>query len=179
MKTFVCLAVMLLLILSCGTDSTGPEEGQSGEKTYTTEGFSFTWQQDPDDSDYLLVTLAAPTTGWVAVGFQPTAFMKDANLIIGYVESDTPHLRDDFGTGQFTHASDESLGGTADAVILGGNESEGETVLEFRIPLDSGDAYDAVLSIGDSHTFIFAYGADGADDFTSAHIWAESASFEL
>ncbi len=153
----------------------GPERG----KTYTTEDFTFTWQQDPDDSNYLLVTLTAPTTGWVAVGFQPTAFMKDANLIIGYVDSGTPHLRDDFGTGQVTHASDVSLGGTDDASLLSGNESEGETVLEFRMPLNSGDAYDAVLSMGDSHTFIFAYGADGADDFTSAHIWVESASFEL
>lgn len=73
MKTIACLTALMLLVASCGTDSTGPEEGQNGEKTYTTEDFTFTWQQDPDDSNYLLVTLTAPTTGWVAVGFQPTA----------------------------------------------------------------------------------------------------------
>ena len=63
--------------------------------------------------------------------------------------------------------------------LMGGSESQGVTTVSFRIPYDSGDQYDRILVEGATYTFIFAYGADGADDFTSAHVWAETASFEL
>jgi hypothetical protein len=178
MKSITLLAAVLLMIMSCG-DSTGPEEGPGGESTYTVDGYEFTWQQDPDSDQHLLFTVEAPTTGWVAVGFAPTAFMADANLILGYIDQTVGFIRDDFGTGQFTHAADLSLGGTSDVELMGGSESGGVTTVSFRIPYDSGDQYDRVLVEGETYTFIFAYGTDGADDFTSAHAWAETASFEL
>ena len=62
---------------------------------------------------------------------------------------------------------------------ISGSESGGQTELEFRIPMNSGDQYDKVLSQGTSTTVIFAYGQDGSDDFSSAHAWVESATFEL
>ena len=105
--------------------------------------------------------------------------MEGADLLIGYVDGGTAYLRDDYGTGQISHASDISLGGTDDGQLLSGSEMGGETVIEFRIPRDSGDQYDKVLTEGSTTSVIFAYGQNGADDFTSTHAWAETASFEL
>ena len=169
----------ILLLAACGENATGPEEGEGGVMTYSVEGFTFSWVMDPTSSDSLDVSITAPTTGWVAVGFEPVSFMSEANLIIGYVESDVPVIRDDYGTGQFTHDYDVNLGGSSDIGSTNGSESAGETTLTFAIPYDSGDQYDKVLEEGQTYTFIFAYGADGADDFTSPHVWAKSASFEL
>ena len=179
MKRAVIPILILALLMACGDDATGPEEGQSGEMTYTVEGFSFTWQQDPASTDSLIVSVTAPSTGWVAVGFEPTSFMNGADLIIGYVESGTASIRDDYGTGQVTHDSDVNLGGTSDIRTLSGSQAAGETTISFKMPYNSGDQFDKTLEEGQTYTFIFAYGADNADDFTSTHVWAESASFEL
>lgn len=170
--------LLSLAVAGCGDDTTGPTEGEGGWKQYNTGDYLFEWQFE-DSLSTLRIRLTAPTTGWVAVGFDPVSAMDEADLLIGYVAGGTLELRDDYGTGQVTHASDISLGGTDDAEPITGSESEGETVIEFRVPLDSGDDYDKVYTEGSSYDVIFAYGQDGADDFTSLHSWAETASLEL
>lgn len=168
----------LMIIVGCGSESTGPSQGEGDWLEYTTGEFKFEWLVE-DSLDALRIRLTAPTTGWLAVGFDPTSFMNESNLIIGYYDSGSSSVRDDYGTGQFTHDSDVNLGGTSDVELLSGSQSGGETEIEFRIPLDSGDQYDKVLAEGNTYTVIFAYGNDGADDFTSPHSWAESASLEI
>jgi len=179
MKQLVILMISIAVFAGCGENSAGPETGTEGEMTYTVEGFTFSWQQDMLSNDSLVISITAPTTGWVAVGFQPSALMQDANLIIGYVDSGIAFVRDDFGTGPTTHESDTDLGGSFDVGQYSGTESSTETTIFFKIAYDSGDQYDKVLVEGETYTFIFAHGADGADDYTSAHEWVKSASFEL
>lgn len=172
------LALAIMVLTGCGDDTTGPTQGEEGWKEYSAGDYLFEWQFE-DSLSTIRIRLTAPTTGWVAVGFDPTALMNEANLLIGYFDGENLQLRDDYGTGQVSHASDLSLGGTDDAEPISGSESSGETTIEFRIPIDSGDQYDKVLDEGGTYSIIFAYGQDGADDFSSTHAWAESASFEL
>jgi hypothetical protein len=173
------LAVIALIMTGGCGDPTGPTGNPDGWMEYPLEGFTFEWLVE-DSTGSLRVRMTAPTTGWVAVGFDPTSFMMDADLIIGFVEGGTPQVRDDYGTGLTSHVADITLpDGTADAELITGSESSGETSIEFRIPLDSGDAYDKVIADGTTHTVIFAHGADGADDFTSQHAWVQSASLEI
>lgn len=168
---------VLLVLAGCG-DVAGPTEGPDGWQEYTLDGFTFEWKVE-DSTGTIRIKLTAPTTGWLAVGFDPTSFMNEADLLIGFVSGGTAQARDDYGTGSVTHESDLVLGGTDDLELITGSETAGETVLEFRIPLNSGDAYDKVLAAGTTYTVIFAYGENGADDFTSGHAWAETASLEL
>ena len=106
-----------------------------------------------------LEALERRTEGWVAVGFDPSSRMKDANFLIGYVEDGQAFLSDQYGSGQTSHDSDESLGGTSDFSNLDGAEEEGLTWLSFTIPLDSGDRYDRPLSTGNSYKVILAAGS--------------------
>lgn len=177
-KISALLAGAVLLVLAGCGDPTGPTEGEDGWNEYILDGFTFEWKVE-DSTGTVRIKLTAPTTGWLAVGFEPTSFMNEANLLIGYVSGGTAHARDDYGTGTVTHESDVVLGGTDNVELITGSEASGETVLEFRIPLNSGDAYDKVLMDGTTYTVIFAYGQNDADDFVSAHAWAESASIEL
>ena len=141
----------------------------------TVEGIELQWRTD---DEYLYVNVSAPTTGWVAVGFDPTNQMADANIIIGYVDDGGDvMIRDDFGTSSTSHASDESLGGTDDTDDHYGMEDAGTTMLHFRIPLDSGDMYDKVLVPGNSYNVILAYGS--ADNFTGFHTLATGTNIEL
>jgi hypothetical protein len=171
-------AAVLFALAGCGTESTGPSQNPEGWNEYTEGGFTFEWMVN-DTTSTLHVRMTAPTTGWVAAGFDPQTVMLEANLIIGYVSGSDTELRDDWGTGQHSHAADTALGGTDNVTLVDGSESSGQTVIEFTIPMDSGDAYDKALVEGTTYNVILAYGANGADDFTSAHAFAVTVSLEI
>ena len=119
--------------------------------------------------DTLSVQVAAATTGWIAVGFDPSNRMADANIIIGYVSGGEVHLRDDFGTGNTRHGADVDNGGTDDLSDVEGEETGGVTTIRFTIPLDSGDSTDKPLVAGSTYKIIVARGPDDTDDFGTYH----------
>jgi len=136
--------------------------------------FTFKWRTSEETID---VILSAPTTGWVAVGFDPETMMNGANFIMGYVQGETVMISDEFGDGNFTHKPDTDLGGTDDVSNAQGTEAGSTTQISFTIPLDSGDSYDKPLVAGQTYKIIFAHG--NADDFTTKHSVRTSADIEL
>lgn len=131
------------------------------------------------DGQNLECILAGDTTGWVAVGFNPTSVMRNANIIIGYVNGANTSIRDDWGNSNTSHVSDTSLGGTSDVTLISGNESIGITTLRFIIPLVTMDIYDRPLQVGSTYTVILARGANGADNYTGMHADAGYGSITL
>lgn len=113
--------------------------------------------------------MSAQTSGWIAVGFDPVQMMQGASFVFGYVANGETFIEDMFGIRPFgpgAHPPDTELGGRNDILEHAGREEGGVTVLEFKIPLDSGDAYDKPLTPG-SHDLIAAVGS--SDNFTSIH----------
>jgi len=142
------------------------QEDSDGYMSVTSDDMQVKWKVEGDQIDF---EINAPTTGWVSVGFDPSRIMKDANFIFGYVDGGTVVVKDQFGTGTFSHKADEELGGTDDIISYSGREENGKTILRFSLPIDSGDDFDTVLSPGEVHTVLIAYGPDGADNFTKKH----------
>lgn len=139
------------------------------------DGITLQWRTE---GEYLLVNVMAPTTGWVAVGFDNVVAMQEANIIIGYVDSaGEVAIRDDWGTGTVSHASDVSLGGEDNVMDPDGMEADGMTMIHFKIPLDSGDEYDKPLVPGNNYSVILAYGS--SDSFSAYHTFATSTSIGL
>ncbi len=160
--------VLLLLTAACDTVSDEPNgNGSSEYQTVTVDNITLQWRTDT--LGHLDVIVSAPTTGWVAVGFDPTIGMENANIIIGYVSGDTAYARDDYGTGINTHEPDIDGGGEDNILEFGGTETAGTTEISFLIPLDSGDTRDRALVTGNTYDVILAYGEDNADDFDSYH----------
>jgi len=129
-------------------------------------GVTFAWTTD---AEFLYGAMWAKTEGWVSVGFDPTNRMQAANYIFGFVQDGEVSIADMFGTksaGPESHPPDTTLGGTDDIVVYGGSEQDGVTLIEFKIPLDSGDANDTPLTPG-THVLITAYGP--TDDFGTIH----------
>jgi DOMON domain len=118
--------------------------------------------------DQLAIKLSAPTTSWVAVGFNPSKKMKDANIIIGYVKKGKVKISDEFGTAATQHKGDKKVGGADHVTVVGGTEEGGVTTLEFTIPLNSGDAKDGVIDPTADTTIILAHG-EGRDSFRVKH----------
>jgi hypothetical protein len=133
----------------------------------TSVGVSLYFRVEGDD---LVAALTAPTTGWVSVGFDPEDGMAGADYVFGYVAEGETVAYDMYGTkpgGPDSHPPDTDLGGTDDLLELAGSEVDGTTTIEFRIPLDSGDAYDKPLGPGQTYVVLLAMGAD--DDVDSYH----------
>ena len=129
------------------------------------KGATFAWKVD---GDTLHGKVSAKTKGWVAVGFNPSKKMKDANYIIGYVKDGQPEVADHFGDKSTGHSPDEKLGGTSDVTLVGGSEEGGITTIEFTIPLDSGDKYDSALSADGDTVVLLAFGPD-RDSYKPRH----------
>lgn len=108
----------------------------------------------------LFLSVSAPTTGWVAIGFEPTRAMADANILIGYVDGNQVVVEDHYGNGIFSHRPDTRLGGDDNVTVIGGSETNRATTIEFSIPLNSGDQYDKVLTAGQTAHVILAWGAN-------------------
>jgi len=121
-----------------------------------------------NDATYLRVGLDAPGTGYVSIGFDPDRRMEGANFILGYVDDGAAYFRDDFGTESTAHMADVDRGGTADIVSYAGTEWTDQTILEFIIPLDSGDDTDKPLVPGGKYPVLLAY-HDLQDGFTARH----------
>lgn len=163
--------VFLMMIYNCKN-----EEPVIEPNSVTAEGITFEWTSD---STYLDVTLSAETTGWIALGLDPSFAMQDANFIIGYVSGDSVYIRDDYGSEANYHESDVSGGGVDNVTNKTGTEESGVTTISFTIPLVSGDSRDRPLVIGETYTILLARGPNGADNFSTQHAVRTSLSVEL
>jgi len=132
-------------------------EDSNYDHNVTVKVMAFLWKVDGDS---LKVKLAAKTTGWLGVGFnpEPDQGMKGANFLLGSVKDGKAVVEDHFGTMKTNHKADEKLGGKLDVSDISGKETDGVTEMSFTIPLNSGDNNDkAIVTDGDT-TVMLAYG---------------------
>ena len=140
------------------------EEGEYSNLVYdAATGISVGWTNN-DESIY--IALKSPGKGWVSIGIDPDSAMRGANFIIGYYDEGV-YISDEYGTSNFVHNMDKNLGGTDDVLEYAGSETD-QTVIEFKIPLDSGDDYDKSLKSGNRYDCIIAYN-NNADNLTTKH----------
>ena len=149
----------------------------TGEYAHAIEagGFRVYWT---NDAVILRMGLFSPGTGYVAIGLDPDRRMEGANFIIGTVRNGQVDIRDDYGTGSLSHSSDIANGGTNDILAAAGRELNGQTTIEFIIPLDSGDRFDKPLEPGDTYKVLVAF-HNTSDDFSSRHSQRGSGEIRL
>lgn len=170
MKNILLFVILLVSGFSAlyagGSQEVSPQPSGDGFMTVTSDEMELRWRVNGDQIDF---EISADTTGWVAIGFNPSRLMKDADYVFGFVKDGKATVSDHFGDGTFSHVDDEALGGKNNILDYSGSESAGKTTLKFSIPVDSGDEYDSVLTPGETHTVLFAHGPDGADNFRQKH----------
>jgi hypothetical protein len=167
-KGLVLVFVLALLWVAGGGSAEGQKQSMDEDGYWSISAGDVQLQWKVEEKS-LQVIVSAPTTGWIAVGFDATVKMKNANIIIGYVKNEEVFLRDDFGIGPTAHQDDEKIGGQNDISEASGAESKAGTELRFTIPLDSQDSKDRVLVEGQEYKVILAYGKKGSDSFTTYH----------
>lgn len=163
MKRFIILFLIMIIFLPIFKVSFSTDDYtlafQSGDK------FKLYYKIVNED---VYFRMEGKTLGYVAVGFEPTQAMKDADMVIGYVVKGNIYAFDAYSTGLYgPHPEDTSLGGKIDIYDIKGEEKNGFTIIEFRRPLDTKDKYDAILKVDKEIKIIWALAND--DNFNARH----------
>jgi hypothetical protein len=110
-----------------------------------------------NDQEYLYLALNGSTDGWLAIGFEPLEWMKNADIILASVQESKATVLDEYCTGNYgPHIEDTMLGGTNDIAEFGGSKGAGRTVIELKRKLDTGDKFDKAFSPGQAISIIWA-----------------------
>ncbi len=165
-------SLALLAALSSGAEGSPTIDGVVSQDeydlmvTYDSAQYKVYWTFE---NDQMYMAISAKTTGWVAIGFDPTDRMKDADMVYGWVTAQGAIVLDLYATGvNGPHPEDTTMGGTYDLLEATGMEAAGWTTLEFRRNLNTGDTYDNVIPTTGTIPIIWAVGP--VDDFTTQHI---------
>lgn len=182
MKSFLVALLLGLLIFSSGCiqsekapvveekAATGEwkADGIVGESEYSRsmllqgparQGYSggemeISWR---NDQEYLYLALNGSTDGWLAIGFEPLEWMKNADIILAFVQGSNATVLDEYCAGNYgPHVEDTMLGGTNDILEFGGSKDAGRTVVELKRKLDTGDRFDKAFSSGRPISIIWA-----------------------
>lgn len=121
-----------------------------------------------NDGRVLCIGLVSPGTGYVAIGFDPVERMLGANFVLGSVAEGVLTIRDDYGNAAAGHDADTTLGGVDNVLSAAGHQWADQTVVEFVIPLNSGDSTDKQLRPGGAYPVLVSYNAL-SDDFSVRH----------
>jgi len=116
------------------------------------------------DGQIVYLALAAPTSGWVAIG-QGSTTMNTARIVMAFVADGKATISQQTGRGH-GHTADTTGFATASAAA----EKDGATTLEIALPAH-------IALSGGKAKLILAYGR--RDDLTSMHAKRASAEIEL
>ncbi|OPY49832.1 MAG: DOMON domain protein [Methanosaeta sp. PtaU1.Bin112] len=110
-----------------------------------------------NDNENLYLAMNGSTDGWLAIGFEPLEWMKNADIIIASVQEGKAVALDEYCTGNYgPHLEDKMLGGTDDISEFAGSQKDGQTVIELQRKLDTGDKFDKQFSPGQTISMIWA-----------------------
>lgn len=121
------------------------------------------------DNGTLHLAIEARTTGWIALGLEPTVLMKDADMIIGWWNGTTDfQVVDAYSTGQTgPHPPDTEIGGSYDILTYLATQSDGWTMVELTRLVDTGDPLDRAIRADGSMTVMWA--VSDSTSFDSKH----------
>ena len=115
-------------------------------------------------NDSVQIELKAPTRGWVGIGFNDKNAIIGSDLLLFSVRNGKTISADQYVRGPQDHPDDNVLGGRCDIQVLSGQEVNGWTTVQFKIPLNSGDQFDFEHDFEKETWLIMAYSRE--DDFT-------------
>jgi hypothetical protein len=144
-------------------------------KSFGGGNYELSWELIDDTS--ISIGIIAQTTGWIAIGFDPTTQMLDADIIFGWVETNGSVVIFDAFSLQATgnnHPADTDQGGTDDIISFDGSENATHTTIEFSRLLATGDATDNDIPLNGEIDIIWAYGS--SDSFSEYHGGARGSS---
>lgn len=132
----------------------------AAQQSIELNGMQWTCQKQGDN---LVMTLQAPTAGWVGVGFNHKNAIVHSDLLLLHIVDGVATAQDMYVKGFGDPRQDSTLGGADDIEILSAEERSDMTYIRFRRPYQTKDEYDYPLREGEDFWLILAYSTH--DDF--------------
>jgi hypothetical protein len=131
------------------------------------------------DNDTIQMAIEAEASGMVAIGFEPTVRMKDADMVIGFRQSSGEFDLHDAYSFEETgpHPDDADEGGSFDLLEYTVEESGGVTSAEFTRLLSTGDDLDNDIPREGKMTLIWA--TSNTDEFETYHTRRGTATVDM
>ena len=176
------LAALLILALA-GTAAYAVEvngilaQGEyAKEASFDNGNFRLLWSVV---GDKLFMAIDAKAAGWVAVGFEPTSIMANADMVFGIVDAaGSATCVDAWSKGMFgPHPADIDQGGRDSILSFAGKRSGDRVVIEFSRLLNTGDRFDKAIPASGKLKLIFAYSS--SLQFNANHRKAGSAIIDM
>jgi hypothetical protein len=153
MKPFLLIGSLLLMLNAC--------RSQPSPNTVTMANMTLHHQLETDS---LTLTLTAPTSGWIAVGFNHNESLIGSDLIMCRVQNGRGICSDQHIRGIQDHPEDITSGGHHNIRVLDAWENGIQTQIQLRIPLQSGDPLDFIHKPQTDFQLMLAWSVD--DDFS-------------
>jgi hypothetical protein len=153
MKLTIIIGSLLMLLSAC--------QSQPSPHTITMANMTMHYELAADS---ITLTLTAPTSGWIAVGFNQNESLIGSDLIMCRVQDGQAMCSDQYIRGLGDHPEDHELGGGHNLRILDAWENGIQTQVQFRIPLQSGDPFDFNHQLQSDFQLMLAWSTH--DDFT-------------
>ncbi|CAD5250518.1 MULTISPECIES: DOMON domain-containing protein [unclassified Imperialibacter] len=137
-------------------------------------GMEVIWAHQDDRVQF---ELKAPTTGWVAIGFNEADQLKNTYLIMGRVANNLATVKEHFVVEPGDYRPIETFGAPVLVDSIEGLESEDGTVIRFSLPIEAIDAYRKDLEPGKSYSLLMAFSLE--DDFQHHSVMRTQTTIQL
>ena len=130
------------------------------QKSITANGMKVTWYHS-DDRIYF--TLKAPTTGWLAIGFNTSNNLTDTYLIMCNVIKNKTRVVEHYVIKPGAYHPIDKLGGTPQVLDINGSESNEMSAIHFSLPQQPACSHQKPLDQNRPYHLLIAYSLE--DDF--------------
>ena len=154
MKRIVSLILFTSIIHSILAQTKMPENEISKN------GMTVSWKFD---QGHIFLTIVAPTTGWVAIGFNTTQSLTGTYLVMARVSQGEVEVVEHYTSAPGNYSSIKELGGKILVCNASGTQYIGQTKVSFSLPEGIRTTYQKKMSQGLEYHLLLAY--SGEDDF--------------
>ncbi|MFA6366096.1 MAG: DOMON domain-containing protein [Candidatus Hydrogenedentales bacterium] len=176
LSIMIVLAVIGSAAYAVDVNGTIAQGEYARETSFDNGNFRLLWKIQ---GDAIFMAIDAKAAGWVAIGFEPTNIMANADMIFGIVDkSGRLQSIDARSTGMFgPHPPDLNQGGQDSILAAAAGRSQDRVVFEFSRKLNTSDKLDNVIPAKGSIKIIWAYSS--GLQFTANHSKAGKATLVM
>jgi len=132
------------------------------------------WNYQEDKIEF---EIKSPTKGWLAIGFSESSSLKGTYLVMGNVIDENVNVVEHYTLKPGLYKPITELGGSAEAIIVSGIESNNNTTIKFLLPIASDSKFKKHLTKGATYNLLMAYSLE--DDFQHHSIMRTSVKIKL
>lgn len=176
-KSTTLIQLLCLCLFSLAWSCTTAREPHSpdGEwKSIRERGMEVRWRFTEDQIE---LEMSAPTTGWLAIGFNGRSGLTGTNLIMGSVANGETTLSDQYVSRPGDHRPISEHGGKSWLQLVDGEETDSQTRIRFLLPRGQSDQWHHALTPGKNLYLLVAFSRE--DDFAHHSMMRTEVKIEL